>query len=339
MINYIFPVTKYLDLASKLSKAVKTVECSLECLMDGGKMTRDEAFKVIINEHWPKAPKVKTVVSPKNKAELCQILAERKIDPAKIDVSNVKDFSLVFMYTGFDNWSFLKNWNLQYLKVDTTNGIKFTDAVDSVTGMFAGSNINDTARFGNWFSEWPLAIWIVYHFSKPCNHPYATVRFNPKAPQAIQTTNCFDGLDYSTRVDVTYIPRIRMTSSLDCLARLSFDRMFMSCVQFSGVGTGIKNWCLSGGVSFNSMFSDCVSFRADVSQWGIGMGHTRPGSFWHMFHNCPKFNSKLTTWLIRWDSDFDRAFERGTLDRNPPLIWNIHDATCCDKGLMGHFLN
>lgn len=338
MTKYTFPVTKYLDLDSKLSKAVQAVNYQLECLTDGGKMTRDEAFKVIIDEHWPKAPNFKARVTPKDKVELRQILLEGKIHPSKIDVSNIKDFSLVFMYVHLDDWSFLKNWNLQYLKVDTTNGIKFSDAVTSVKSMFVASNINDTARFGNWFSEWPLAIWLAYHFTKNGRTPNATVRVNPKAPYGCQNTNYFDCLDYSTRIDVTYIPRVRMTSSLDCLARLSFDYMFMGCNQFSGIRTGIKNWCLSGGVSFNSMLSDCVSFRADVSQWGIGMGHTRPGTFRGMFHNCPEFNSKLTTWLIRWESDIDLAFDRGALNNNPPLIWYIHDAASADP-VFCRFLN
>lgn len=329
---------KFTSLVSQIAQLANFVKDKVLDLMDGAHLTREEAFKVVIDKHYPKAPEIKTVAKPKSTRELRALIKESKVNPAQIDVSNISDFSHVFEGVSYDDWSFLKYWNLQYIKVDTTNGIHFSDFAFDLTSMFEGSNINDTARFGNWFSAWPVAIWLAYRFA---NRGVGSLMvLNARKQDGGMIDNLGWDTDHNHAAQILFCNRLRATSSLDCIAKASFDNMFRDCHEFSGMRTGIKRWCMEPGVSFANMFSGCAEFRADLSQWGVGLGYTRPGSFRDMLHGCDKFDGKLNTWFIRWDSSIDEAFDKENLYKmNAPFVWFVHNPAKADGYVMNSYLN
>lgn len=247
---------------------------------------------------------VEIKVKVHNKYELIEALHDYQI--GEIDVSEITNFSGVFFGEQRNDWNQLALWS-PYMQVFTPDLRGFKPEFN-LASMFMESNIDDSANFNGWFNKVGLALTCAYNrlldsdgqepdiriFDTEYEGATAYYRYYGSAkPSEFQYKEC----DFNPNVKKFRIEGRRYECLLDyydVTTKFKTDYMFADCKLFTGVHTGMENWCLAVLKSGAHMFDGCRNFRADVSKWCVSMCT----NFINMFRNCAYFNSPLTTWYI-----------------------------------------
>lgn len=247
---------------------------------------------------------VEIKVKVHDKRELLEALHDYQI--GEIDVSEVTNFNGVFFGEKRNDWYQLVLWS-PYMQVFTPDLRGFKPELN-LASMFMESNIDDSANFNGWFDKVGLALTCTY---------LKLIKYPHKKESRVQVYESkYDGATAFYRYygcakpskfqykEYDYDRNIKfkvdghryecLVDYYDVTTKFKTDYMFADCKLFTGVHTGMENWCLAVLKSGAHMFDGCRNLRADVSKWCVSMCT----NFINMFKNCAYFNSPLTTWYI-----------------------------------------
>lgn len=214
-----------------------------------------------LNSCVPNRPQVLHKVH--SNSALRMALTDTDLQIGEIDVSEITDFSGVFDGCQRNDWNQLALWDIQI--VSNSAG---KSRIIQMDAMFRNSNIDDTARFGNWLNPKLTAAYMVLHNIESISDVWAHWTHDPSF------------LVYRSKVPF-----------------ITAHGMFEGCKSFTGVGTGIENWDMSCLTQANYMFAGCSKFNADISGWNLGKMQEL-NQLMSMFEGCSEFNQPLTTWCL-----------------------------------------